>query len=456
MLNLKEFVELNLKPQLIEALRAMNFHSMTEVQDKTIPLLLEGRDVVVRSKTGSGKTGAFLVPIMQMLQHGRSTEAIVVVPTRELAIQVNSVAEKMAAKLGLRITIVYGGASINIQMQSLHRGSNIVIGTPGRILDLIERGALHLDKIRHLVLDEADLMLNMGFIEDVERIILMTPSDRQMMLFSATMPREITDIARKYMKSNAMRLTVGEEEDLTVNTITHNYFIANGRLKFSALLAYIDKFNPKKCIIFTETKRESDLLHRFLVDNKLNAMLMHGGLTQSRRERALMAFKEHGRFLISTNLASRGLDIPNITDVINFDAPDDPHIYVHRVGRSARMGKDGRAFTLFSYEQRDLLMATERKANVKMSHIDLDTAKYKDIQLPEMRRRREGGFGQRGFNRESSRPDSRGYGNRGRRNYGSRDNFSRHDNKGWDTSGSGLKHHYKPKSSGHSSSERRD
>lgn len=379
---MKEFKEMNLKPELLEALRQMNFSNMTEVQELSIPIALQHKDIIVRSKTGSGKTGAFLVPIFQMMEHKGYPQAIVLVPTRELALQVSTVAEKLAQKSRLRIAIVYGGASINVQMHSISNGADLIIGTPGRVLDLIDRRSLRLDRIKFLVLDEADLMLDMGFIEDVETIISNAPRERQTILLSATMPREIHDIARKHMRSDVAKLTVGAEEELTVTTISHSYFIANGKLKFSALLAYIDQYDPKKCIIFSSTQRESELIHRFLASNGFDAIVMHGGMTQANRERSLHAFRTHARFLISTNLAARGLDIPDITDIVNFDAPEEPKTYVHRVGRSARMGKNGRAFTIFGYEQGDLMQATSRTANVKMTHIDLNTAKFKDIKLP--------------------------------------------------------------------------
>ncbi len=390
---MKEFRELNLKPELLEALKQMNFHHMTEVQEKAIPVVLEGKDLVVRSKTGSGKTVAFLVPIMQKVEVERYPQAIVIVPTRELALQVSSVAQKLVGRSRTKVAIVYGGASINVQVQALERGAEIVIGTPGRILDLIDRGALVLDRIRFFVLDEADLMLDMGFIDDIKQIMSLAPRDRQSMLFSATMPRPIAEISRNHMKSDCVRLTIGEEEELTVSTITHGYFNASGRLKFAALLAYIDKFNPKKGIIFTSTQRESEFVHRFLQQQNIDAIVMHGGMSQSQRERSLHAFKSHVRFLISTNLASRGLDIPDISDVINFDAPDDPHVYVHRVGRSARMGKNGRAFTMFGFEQRGLMKDIEMTANVEIVPIELDIDKYKDVQIPLNERRHGGGGG---------------------------------------------------------------
>jgi len=406
---LTKFGELNLKQELVDALNYVGFQDMTEVQAAAIPSMLLHKDIIVRSKTGSGKTVAFLVPILQLCDRTRGPEALIVVPTRELAIQVHSVADKLSKKMGLHTVIVYGGASINVQMDQLSRGANIVIGTPGRILDLVDRNALRLGKIKFMVLDEADMMLDMGFIEDVSTIMSMTPKDRQTMLLSATMPREIVDIARKHMKPDTLKITIGKEEEVTVTTISHNYFIANGRYKFPALLAYIDKFQPKKGIIFTSTQREVDFVHRFLVDNGIDAIAMHGGLTQAKREHSLREFRTRGRFLISTNLAARGLDIPDISDIINYDAPDDPKTYVHRVGRSARMGKDGRAFTIFGFEQRELLSATNRQANIKMIHLDLDTKKFENVKIPERQSRSYGGGGFRGRSRDGGRSTPGGH-----------------------------------------------
>ena len=197
---MKDFKELNLKHELLEALHLMNFNNMTEVQEQAIPVVLEHKDLITRAKTGSGKTGAFLIPIFQMVEPRGHPQAIVIVPTRELALQVSVVAEKFGHRTRLRTAVVYGGASINAQMQVLRRGADIIVGTPGRIIDLVERGALNLGKIRVFVLDEADMMLDMGFIEDIEHIMSLAPRDKQTLLFSATMPREITDIARRHMK----------------------------------------------------------------------------------------------------------------------------------------------------------------------------------------------------------------------------------------------------------------
>lgn len=404
---------MELRPELVEALHKIGFTAATEVQEHAIPVALQGKDAIVRAKTGTGKTGAFLVPIMQgMHLHESGISALIITPTRELALQVSAVAAKLGGFIHFKTATVYGGASINVQVDQLRRGVNIVVGTPGRIIDLIERGALKIDKIKYLVLDEADTMLDMGFIEDIEFIISRTPHDRQTMLFSATMPKAIVDIARHHMKEDYKTLTIGKEEEITVDTISHNYYVAKGRMKFAALLAYIDQFQPKKGIIFARTQHESDLIHRVLVKRGIDAILIHGGLTQARRERSLHSFRSGARFMVATNVAARGLDIADVTDVINFDAPDNPYDYVHRVGRSARMGKEGRAFTLIGLDQKGLMRAIQYEANVNMKEIHLSTDKYRDLEIPVHERQfggrqhdegnRGGGgrFRQRGGHRE--------------------------------------------------------
>lgn len=402
------FSEMNLSPELIESLKRQGFINATEVQALAIPEVLRGKNVTARAKTGTGKTAAFIVPIMQMLSKQRETEALVIVPTRELALQVAGFAQKIGSMLRVYTTVVYGGASINVQMQELRSRPSIVIGTPGRIIDLMERGALNLQKVRFLVLDEADIMLDMGFIDDVEHIISRTPESRQMMMFSATLPPEIAGL-QKYSKGESVRITVGKEEDITVSTIKQYFTIVPHRLKFSALLAYIKEFVPKKAIIFARTKYEANAIHRVLISQRENAILLHGGLTQSMRERSLGHFRGGARFMIATNVAARGLDIADVTDIINFGAPDDPNVYVHRVGRSARMGKEGRAVTIIDPDQRKMLMDIQDYANVRMDKIELNLEPFRNLQLPI---REPGGFregGGRNFHRGGG-----GYGGGGR------------------------------------------
>ncbi len=379
-----EFKDMNLKPELVESLKKIGFYAATEVQEKVIPELLKGKSVIARAKTGTGKTATFIVPIMQLMEYSKDIEAIVIAPTRELALQISDFAQMLGNPLNIYTTTVYGGASINVQVQELRARPNIVVGTPGRILDLINRGALHLNKIKYLVLDEADVMLDMGFIEDVEEIISKMPAEKQIMLFSATMPKEIVRIAERYSTDpqNIQRIIVGEEEDLTVNKIKHYYTVVPSKLKHSALLAYITEYKPKKAIIFTKTKNEANILQKFLMSQNYNAILMHGGLTQAMRERSLNNFRNGAQFLIATNIAARGLDISGITDIINFGLPNEPNIYVHRVGRSARMGKEGRAMIIADTSEKREILGIQYYAHIEMININLNLEPFLNIKIP--------------------------------------------------------------------------
>ncbi len=402
--------ELPLKAELIESLGRMGITTLTEVQQQAMLPILEGRDVIVRSKTGTGKTLAFLIPVFQRLEKSHDVVAVVIVPTRELAIQVGSVASQLGKGIHIRTTVVYGGASINVQMEQLASGVNIVVGTPGRMIDLMSRGALDLQGVRFVVLDEADRMLDMGFENDIREILTTIPQERQTLLFSAVIPHQIGEIAKQYMKPDHARIIVGKEEEIVVNTIAHNYMLVYGKMKFAALLGYINAYSPKKCIIFANTQRESELIHSVLRGNGIEAILLHGGLSQAKRERSMDRFRSGARLLIATNVAARGLDIQDITDIINFDAPEDVQNYVNRVGRSARMGKEGKALTFIGSEEKELMRTIEHQANITLQELNINYDKYRNIELPL--RRRFGGFGG-GSAREPGRGGhDRGYGMR--------------------------------------------
>ena len=407
--NLKQFSEMNLKQGLVEALKRMNFITATEVQEQAIPVALEGKDLIVRAKTGTGKTCAFMVPIMQREVASRDPEVLIIVPTRELAIQIYDVATKLRHERRESVAIVYGGASINIQMQNLRRNPDIIIGTPGRIIDLYERRALRLDAIKFLVLDEADIMFDMGFIEDIELILSKTPEKKQTMIFSATMPQKIISVAKRHMRF-PVHISVGSEEEIVATKISHFYSIAEYNRKFATLLAYVEKYEPKKAIIFVATQHAASMVHAAFSAQGFNAMLIHGGLSQPRREREMMEFKKRGRFLIATNVAARGIDISGISDIINFDVPEDPRVYVHRVGRSARMDADGRAFSIITHDQKNLIWNIEEETNTRMNEIQLDVDKFAHIKV----------FGGRSFDTEQRGGFHRGRGGfHGRREGGS-------------------------------------
>lgn len=407
---MKTFEDLGIRPELTSSLKKMSFINPTEVQEVTIPLILSMDDVTVRSKTGSGKTGAFLIPIIDRIEKRSLPEALVVLPTRELALQVSDVAQKMSRAYKLKVVTVYGGASINVQINSLRIGANIVVGTPGRILDLIERKELDLSGLRFLVLDEADIMLDMGFIDDIKLIISHTPKSRQTLLFSATMPKEIVELAKKYMNRERKNITIGEEEKVTVETISHYYSVTDQDKKFAMLMAYFSQYKPNKSIIFTNTKDMADRIYATMKRNGFTASLIHGDISQAERERAMNAFRNGESVLVATNVAARGLDIPDITDIINYDAPDDPVAYIHRVGRSARMGKEGRAYTIINDSQKRLIREIKQRANIEMVRIEMDIDEFADMKLVSrgMTRRNEG----------SARRGDRGRRDSGQRRYG--------------------------------------
>ena len=409
-----------MRKELLTALEELDFKEPTEVQAKAIPAIMEGNDVVVRSKTGSGKTAAFMLPILQASQpRERGVFALIVLPTRELALQIDGVARKLGKHSGIKTAVVYGGVSIGPQAERIRHGANVIIGTPGRLIDLMNRDLLRLDNVRFLVLDEADIMLDMGFIEDVEFIIDSAPKEKQVLLFSATIGGHLKDIIRRHMKGG-VNISIGAEDENAVSTIDNTYTVVGSSAKFSTLLAYIDQMKPRKSIVFTKTQRSADLLHRILKGQGLNPVVLHGGITQARREVAIGAFRgKNDGIMIATNVAARGIDIVDISDIINFDAPDDPTVYIHRVGRSARMGRDGRAFTILGFDQQGLVGAIER-TGIRMRKISVDTKKYADVNFgPYISQSSYGGRESGRFPRGGDRGGGR-FGDRGGGRFGDR------------------------------------
>ena len=319
----------------------------TEVQEKSIPLIKEGKDVVVQSETGSGKTLAFVLPIIESIS-GNGVEALIVAPTRELARQITSVFKNYSK---FRIVCIYGGVSISHQIEKL-KNANIAVGTPGRLLDLMNRGELRLNKIKYLVLDEADRMLDMGFIGDIEKIIKATNAERQTLLFSATIPREVIEISRKYMKKPAKIIIKA-----TTTTVKqyHRFYVVPFQEKFSLLVHLLQIENADLSLIFCATKKMTDNVARELQKQGIMAKAIHGDLTQKQREEVLDAFrKKRINVLVATDVAARGLDIDDITHIYNFDLPNEILMYTHRAGRTARMGKEGVVISLVS--EKDYLL----------------------------------------------------------------------------------------------------
>ena len=397
---------MGIRQEIMHSIREMGFKEPTPIQAAAIPLAMQGEDVIGQAQTGSGKTVAFGIPILERIDaHNRNVQALVLCPTRELAVQVCGEFDKLGKHMHARSLPIYGGASINVQIDELRKGVQIVVGTPGRIIDHLDRGTLRLDNVKVVVLDEADRMLDMGFIEDIDFILSKLPSERQTMLFSATMPDEIRGLSRKYMRAS-QEVFVSKDE-ISVKEIAHSFaLVREPRERFRALCAYLHKNNPQLGIIFTRTKLAADNLVEGLRRVGFKAEALHGDLSQKKRDTVMHMFRQkHITLLVASDLAARGLDVSDVTHVINYQLPDEVPIYVHRTGRTGRIGKQGTAFSLVLPDQLGLVGQIERFAGIQMAEVQLDMGS-----LPP-------GFHSAGSPRESSgRPDRRGFGdNRGDR-----------------------------------------
>jgi len=366
-----KFSELNLKPELLTALQKLKYDDATEVQEKAIPLLLQGKDLVVRSKTGSGKTFAFLLPILQNLSPENKLQALILSPTRELAQQTDKEAHKL--ELNVKTVLLYGGVSITPQMDKLDRGAQIAVATPGRILDHMARRTIDLSSIRFVVLDEGDRMLDMGFIDDVEKILRATPRDRQTMLFSATMPDQIVNISQRYMKDPETLML--QQDEITVKKIRQRVLGVDRKLKLDLLMKILKDPAAKKVMIFCNTKDWAERMGDILWRKRFQATSIHSGLSQNKRDKVIYDFNS-GRYniLVATDVAARGLHIEGVTHVINYDIPRNPKDYVHRIGRTGRAGKEGDAITFLTQIDEHLLRAVESeiKMFLEVQHIAPD------------------------------------------------------------------------------------
>jgi ATP-dependent RNA helicase DeaD len=342
---LSPFGELGMGSAMLRALDEMGYDQPTEIQSAVIPVLRAGRDVMGQAQTGTGKTAAFGIPIVESIDAERvGVQALILAPTRELALQITNEVQALARFSPVAVATIYGGANMRDQVNALEAGAQIVVGTPGRILDHMGRGTLHFDGVRWLILDEADRMLDMGFMPDVERIVRRVPRNRQTALFSATMPLVIRRLAARYMRSP--ELVAVKPEEVTVAQVEQVYYEVAERDKFAGLCHVLDDEQPTQAIMFCHTQMTVDRLTRALQRAKYKADAIHGGLSQGQREKILKDFRAGTlHLLVATNVASRGLDIPEVTHVINYDIPEDAETYVHRIGRTARAGRGGKAVT---------------------------------------------------------------------------------------------------------------
>ncbi|WP_317633828.1 DEAD/DEAH box helicase [Perspicuibacillus lycopersici] len=368
-----KFEDLNLSSSTMRSLKRIGFEETTPIQEQTIPLSLEGHDIIGQAQTGTGKTAAFGIPLIEKVDmKDKTIQSIVIAPTRELAIQVSEELYKLGFDKHVQVLAVYGGQDISRQIRALKKKPAIIVGTPGRLLDHINRATIKLSNIHTVVLDEADEMLNMGFIEDIEAILEKIPTERQTLLFSATMPEKIRQIALRFM--NEPKLVRTKAKEMTVPQIDQYFVKVEEREKFDALTRLLDFHSPELAIIFGRTKRRVDEVAEALSIRGYTAEGIHGDLTQAKRISVLRKFKEGSiDVLVATDVAARGLDISGVTHVYNFDIPQDPESYVHRIGRTGRAGKGGMAVTFVSPREMGYLRIVEETTKKKMKRMDVPT-----------------------------------------------------------------------------------
>ncbi|MDD3453571.1 MAG: DEAD/DEAH box helicase [Bacilli bacterium] len=369
-----EFKNLGLNNKVLKSIEALNFEKPSEIQEQMIPLILSGKDIIGQAQTGTGKTLAFAASILSKIDVTTNvTKAIILTPTRELAIQVCEEFESLNKDSNFDVLAIYGGSSIEKQIDALRRGVDIVVGTPGRIMDLIKRKKLLLDNLEFFVLDEADEMLNMGFLEDIEDIFKKTNEEKQVLMLSATMPREIKLLATKYMKKDYEHILI-KSESKTSNNVEQYYYIVNEKTRLEALCRVLDLKNSKRTIIFCATKRECDELLTNLSLKGYKAEAMHGDITQDMRIKALDRFKKNSfKVLIATDVAARGIHVDNIECVINYKLPQDYESYIHRIGRTGRAGNVGEAINLVNNRDLKFLQGIEKFASCKINKQELPT-----------------------------------------------------------------------------------
>lgn len=368
------FYNLDLPTNVVDAVTAVGFEKPSPIQEQTIPILMQGRDVVGLAQTGTGKTAAFALPVLAQLDpNERFPQALVLAPTRELALQVADSFESFAKHLGgIEVLPIYGGQAYGIQLAGLRRGAQIIVGTPGRVIDHLEKGSLDISKLRYLVLDEADEMLNMGFQEDVERILADTPEQKQVALFSATMPNGIRRLSKQYLNDPA-EVTV-KSQARTNENITQRFLFTQHRAKFDAFIRILEVIDYDGMIVFTRTKHETEEVAEKLRAAGYSAAAINGDIAQNQRERTVEQLKS-GRLdiLVATDVAARGLDVERISHVINFDIPGDTESYVHRIGRTARAGRSGEAILFVTPRERRMLRSIEKVTKATLEEMQLPT-----------------------------------------------------------------------------------
>jgi ATP-dependent RNA helicase DeaD len=410
-----KFEELGLGAEIIKALEENGFEAPFPIQQEAIPFILRGIDVIGQAHTGTGKTAAFALPILTKIKRRGPVQAVILAPTRELAVQVTAEIEKFARYTGIRAVSIYGGQSIGIQYNQLRKGVQIVVATPGRLIDHIKRGSIRLEEVKFAVLDEADRMLDMGFVDDIKYILSYMSKERQTCLFSATMPREVLRLAQEYMDDP--KEIILNEEELSLDTIYQSYLVVHENEKFKHLCNFIRNKNERQTIVFAATKQRTHRLALELKEEGFRAITMHGDLSQGQRDSAMYKFRRGFEdILVATDIAARGIDVPAVGHVINYDIPEDPLIYFHRIGRTARAGGAGKAISLVSQDRVDdfgrILKATERPIHKLNEEMGIEIPVTQQYVHRDYRQRR-GGSNYRRYNNTSY---SNGYNNSYRNN----------------------------------------
>lgn len=372
-----KFEQLGLNPAILKAVEDMGFTSPSEVQEKAIPILLqEDTDMVALAQTGTGKTAAFGFPLIQKITaQSKHTQGLILSPTRELCMQITNELKNYSKHIpGLHTVAIYGGASITEQAREIKRGAQIIVATPGRMQDMINRKLVDISKIEYCILDEADEMLNMGFFEDITAILSHTPKEKSTWLFSATMPKEVSTIAKKFMRT-PVEITVGTKNQGT-STVSHEYYLINSRDRYSALKRLADANPDIFSVIFCRTKRDTQKVAEQLIDDGYNAAALHGDLSQGQRDMVMKSFRNRQiQMLVATDVAARGIDVDDITHVINYQLPDEIEIYTHRSGRTGRAGKSGVSMVLVSKSEVRKIKGIERMIKQTFEHKDIPDGK---------------------------------------------------------------------------------
>ncbi len=396
-----EKIEIRLQPELAKAFAEMGFLEFTDIQIKTIPLIQQGKDVIGQSQTGSGKTAAFGFPILEKTTHNNGLQVIILVPTRELCEQVMSEMRKFAKHKRMNIIAVYGGVSISPQIHALGN-ADIVVATPGRMLDHLQRGTIRLNKVKILVLDEADKMFEMGFVDDVKKIISQIPKDRQTLLFSATMSAQVQEIVRHYMK-NPEKIKVQSYVDQ--GKLVQHFYSVNSADKFSLLVHILKTESPGLTIIFCATRNRVDVLSKNLYKQGIDSLSIHGGLSQNRRKQAMDMFHNNkSSILVASDVAARGIDIKDVSHIFNYDIPKTAKEYIHRIGRTARAGEEGKVISLLSEQDHDNFRSVLGDRSLIIEQLKLP--EFERVPFMASARREE--FGHRRFGEQRGRGYSGG------------------------------------------------